>query len=1567
MIPLSFASLDTFGWQCVDKNLVIKLYCIETSIPLPSDVIRMILRTILETVSVLHAAGISHCSLHPDNIYIHSCYATPDENGAVVCAHDCDFDGKLHRGTLGPNLFVQISNLEYSLDSATMFGTDTTYIQELHDKFHPYWSSPELCLLALKPRSKLRKRNFRDSSGKTDVWSVGMLALTLIERIILMSPQYIGTKDSSSLTNLKEHSVKQVSRFTSCPRIASLRKWTTLAQDFVFACLRPNHVDRPTAANAAKHPFLVANNETVLVPLSDISESETSNLDDTYEDETTYIPAPDSDSLGGSSEASFWSDEDTVSHASQYVATRSNYTRSRGNSSSIEADMEVSSDGSTGSVKIIKQTSEDEAEFFHQPPSAAPNPKFSSTRRRGKSESVPEAPADMLDRTLRGENPSPPVRQGRTSPGEVAIRDGIQDGSSSSGSKLNHNAVIGIHGKGSGSLPSSSGNPLVSFPSDTPDSSKESSARKWAGEKIVTTPPPVRHIRHRTAVISSASSSSPTGTPVSNSLMSSAGASAVAVPSPIIATKDASPIASPAVGTSPVLQSHSSSRSGSGLAAPGSSATMRPPRDRTPSPVRRGSAAPAPTHTHTHPHTQHHVPPTQNINPSTHHPTTLQHHAHPLITEPLRRSSMPLLPITDLARSPSSGGSQLTPVSAGSDGSSGSRSPGSARLSQSSSNLLAHAHHTSLPPHHFVVSMAKDTISIPTTTTASPGSSPGGAHDPISSYGGSSSLSSHGSSALFDETSKSSKDSSASAERLGNKVSLNAPLKTTLLADGIERANLLNRSMRSRSEDVLFDKEPQQVQSTERRFSVVSTDSYGNPIPSTPSSNFVPPSLNWNPNPQPAPVAAIKMQKSPSGNVISGTVGTSATTSTPPSSAKTTPRKKVKRTKSGKEEEDVIVTTQPFDLSLPQVPPVRTTSPADPRRLVSLDDALAKEIKEVETKWNAEIRKRIKTHESREKEWVEKWSTKMRNVKKRYDVQVGALGKREETRMAEFKRMVTEDKTRLFQEHQREIEREDPTGRRNSVAAYATIHKHVHTSSEGGGKNPLFTSSNSGTASPSAAPSSPSTPHNSIHSGMLTSREAKKTQFGKREVHLNHEKLIYEMDRKHVLERYDLELKLLDEADAIDRDYEVQKLIVKQSQLEALHDAQRNRLEEIFALKTKMNDEIKSMMRKYVARKLKKLTEGDNPSGSRRGSSEFSSAQMSALLGGNSAPQSSGNVGNLSFAASSQASPPNPAVVVSTSSSYGSQTYSGGGGASPNAGLPSPRFFGDMLVSSPASSNPLAQSGSASYSQPLPYSPGFGMVSVTQAIGARDWWSQFADLSVDALLPPIDYSLVPMEKFHRAVELSEWKQSEALAVLSRDLALAEAHKAESAELFERQAHELDVVRASFEMHYVRSRQTFVSERLQRASRYELELLDLKYAYLKRQVSKSDEEAAMNEIRDLEAQREFDRSNAFANFESWKDHLLRLAGAVAYSAFSNHPPLAKDEMAQLITPQPSSSAPYPPSIHDHGSPPSRSWTGGVMAPPPPWAGQNPMTPSSSTASVQSLPGNYSPSRSSLDLA
>lgn len=1515
------------------------------------------MRTLLESVAMLHAAGISHCSLHPDTIYIHSCAGTADEHGAVHCNHDCDFDGRLHRGLLGPNLFLQISNLEFCVDSTAMIGNDVSYLQGIHTRWHPYWSSPELCSLTLKPRSKLRKRNFRDSSGKTDVWSIGMLAMTLIERNIRLSPLYSGSKDSSNGTSaqtLREHSAKQVSRFTANPRISSLRKWTTLTQDFVLSCLRPNHADRPTAANAAKHPFLMTAQETVLLPLSDISESEASNLDDTYEDETTYIPAPDSDSAGGSSDASFWSDDETNSRASQFVPSRSTNLRSRGNSSSIEADMEISSEGSTGSVKIIKQNSEDEEEqFFQAPVSAGPNPKFSSTRRRGKSEHLPDTPVDPLDlRSVRIDNNSPPNpgRAGRVSPHDIHVRDGIQDGT---GTKTN--PLIAIHGGHQkpnlhhnfmgmgGSLPSNGGSPLsssasafVSFPSDTPDSAKESGGRKWTASGV-TTPPPVRAIRARNAVVSSAPSSTTLErTPSSNS------------PVGTTTPKDFSPLQSPS-NSSPSLPSKH----------------IRP-RERSPSPVRR--AAP-----------------------------------HPVVSDSLRRSSMPLLPITDLAHHPAttsaSSTNLATPLSAGSAGSSDSISPSSA------SRLASHLTQSTplLPPHHHLSIATPSSTNI--TLSTSPGSSPGGP-ETVSSYA--SSVSSHGS-VLYDEViSKSSKDSVASVDARSNGGSKVAQpsSKATSLTDPLDRPILLNRTMRSRSDDVLFDKE--QI-NADRKFSVSGAPSHDPISPTSTSAATSPPGMiNWTVSSTMAPPTNLKMVKSPSGSSVphlpsalhssggGSSFSTAATvsTTTPPSSNKTTPRKKVKRSKSSKGDDDDMITppnvqelpitslssTGPYSTTYttplgvgaysPDSAVERAVSPgADARKLPSLDEALAKEIKEVETKWQSEIRKRVKNHESREKEWVDKWSSKTRNVKKRYDGQVGALGKREETRMAEFKRMVTDDKTRLFQEHQREMERDEapPSGRRNSVAAYSVVHKHFHAASEGGGGS---NSSRGGSplsilagapSTPSATPSSPQMSHHHHHhtpsSGLVSAREGKKTQFGRREVHLNQEKLIYEMDKKHLLERYDLELKLLDEADAIDRDYEVQKLFVKQQQLEALHDAQRTRLEEIFSLKTKMNEEIKSMMRKFVARKLKKLTDGEAPSNSRRGSSEFSPAQLSALMA--SGGGTSGQGGAYNFASPGQASPPNVLVLSGTGA------LAAHGERSPSASLPSPRFFGDLVTNSPVSGgNPLSTSGSA---QPS-YSATFGKISGFAALTAGDWWSQFSDLGLDALSPPTEYSLSPMEKFHRAEELSEWKQSEALAVLSRDLALAEAHKVESAELFERQAHELDVVRASFETHYVRSRQTFISERLLRASRYELEILDLKYAYLKRQVSKADEEIAMNEIRELEAQRDLDRASSFANFESRKAHLIQLGQVVSYSAFASQPPLAKNDLANLTNPSLSSPHSHPStSSSEYHSSPAQSraastWTVPVIT--QTWSTPSAanMTPSSS---AHSLPGSYSPSRSSLD--
>lgn len=1512
----------------------------------------------LEALAVLHANSISHCAVHPDSIYVHSCQGKFDDKGVWACNEGCDYENRAQRAVPGPQVLTQLSRLQFCVEWSPQLPVDVSYVSQAHSVMSPYWSSPELCSLASKPKSKMRKKAIRESGGRSDIWSVGILAMTLIERNLMLIPAYRRSKDSLSTAALKEMNAKQIARLKSDPRIVQARKWTTLAQDFVQSCLRRNFQDRPSAATLLKHPFLSNQTETVLTALSDISESDTSAaLEDTYEDDTLYIPAPESDSLGASSDQNFWSeDEDgelTPSHVAPPRSPHKKIRRQRGMSSSIEADLDASSDGSTGSVVIVAaaNASDDDSSTdsrissplqtkrssgkidAHSMERNRSVEKFSKVSGNSASPNAHLAPTHL--HTANGSPPnftshiyslvdtaSPKFRT-QLSPSREAPQGGSMI-------QIDHNSVsrpsfalsntygsassaVGARGSSemNSELSAHTSAPLPSTSSSLPQkrslnhdraaSDKGDTVRMMDRAQFRHTP---HQNRHRSRINSNGNANTiqtPHSAPGSARIVS--------------ATKNSASAASSPAHTPPT-------HSYSVLSASSKHSALR---DRTPSPVRMAMAK--------------------------------------TLHGPVRRSSMPLLPITDLApNTPQYSTTVTTLTSASSNGTADNSSFVSSSPSSHNSSSFFDDSHTSRNTQGYTASAATSS-SMTMTAGSILSSSSSGTPTPSSSPQSSSLLAPTASSRLSPpklrrkrsfgiekKESRSHSGASDARDPLVGNTSDHGPSnsksseiggdgrtrhssgrssfssKASSMTEALPRPETLSKPKRSRSQDVLIAEETsEELRAAETASSHwESLPRNATPFPGSSSdhANQIP-SLSGGHSSVGARISKSPESASPQAHSAS---------STPSSSLKNTPRKKVKKTrlKSEDEERESVNTgnsNSPFSSHTPQVVPV-----SDPLKIVLSDEALQKEIAECESKWIAEIRKRERSFDSREKELMDKYASKLRSVKKRYDTAISGLTKREEARMEDLKVKVSEDKTKLFSERQKEIDKDDSVSfvRRNSFSAISLRGRHLSfgsdsksektsnspTSPSGSGLNTSGNSNSSHVSSGSANFSSPTA------AGSTGGRETKKTQFGKSVLHLNHEKLVYEMDRRNILDRHELECKTLEESAQVERDYEIQKFSVKQAQLEALHDAQRAKMEGVFLLKSKMNEEIKTMMRKFVARKLKKITdflERTEPISSRRNSSDWS--QLLASTSSSSLVQPTSFCTNAYLRHSPNASP-SAFTALPSSGSFSSLP-------SPSSSMMSLPHF------SSTTSTPLQSPRSSQISdQKIEISAensNFSAVSSPSSSGALAVSPLAMDLSPDLLFAPLDVSMASMERFHRAVELSEWKQSESLAVLSRDVALAEEHKTQSSSLFEAQAYELHELRNGFEAHFVRMRQAFVSERLSRTCRCELELADLKYAHLKRFVSKQDAAENAEERRALDEQLEQEKNHLKLLFASRKAQLAQLAS----NCLSNHGNTHQQSMSSRSTghavvptfqdtqkekfhsrsPSPSNTPPLP-AQHDH---------------------------------------------------
>lgn len=415
---------------------------------------------------------------------------------------------------------------------------------------------------------------------------------------------------------------------------------------------------------------------------------------------------------------------------------------------------------------------------------------------------------------------------------------------------------------------------------------------------------------------------------------------------------------------------------------------------------------------------------------------------------------------------------------------------------------------------------------------------------------------------------------------------------------------------------------------------------------------------------------------------------------------------------------------------------------------LATDETLDKEVQEVEAKWMVEVRKRGKASDAKEKELAERYAQRLRSIRKRYDSQITAITRRDEAKLAELKHRVEDERTRLMAERQKEVDKES--------SGSSAVHR-----------------------------------RNSF-SGMTHATLAmKKPQFPKQVLHMNFEKSIYEMDRRFALERQEIEVKTMDDTSLVEREYEVQKFLLEQSQMQQLHELQRQHMEDEYALKLKMTEEVKAMTRKYVQRKCRKLTE----SGGRASLDEnIDDSVWQTVL--------------LSYAVPRSAS------------------------------------------SAAASAEPVGTALS------------------------------FVELSPELLLPPSELTSGVLERFHRTLEVQRWRQDEELVALSRDIKLAEEHKAQAVAMNERQAQELRDLKTHFEAHYIRTRQSFLTERINRVIQHEMELADMKFYHLRRFIPRGDEEAAKQAEEQLTQQHDNDYALINQLYTSKRQQLATLVQSLA---------------------------------------------------------------------------------------
>lgn len=154
------------------------------------------------------------------------------------------------------------------------------------------------------------------------------------------------------------------------------------------------------------------------------------------------------------------------------------------------------------------------------------------------------------------------------------------------------------------------------------------------------------------------------------------------------------------------------------------------------------------------------------------------------------------------------------------------------------------------------------------------------------------------------------------------------------------------------------------------------------------------------------------------------------------------------------------------------------------------------------------------------------------------------------------------------------------------------------------------------------------------------------------------------------------------------------------------------------------------------------------------------------------------------------------------------------------------------------------------------------------------------EISPELILAPAELSCGVQERFQMSVDMQRWKQEEELALLGRDVQLAENYKEESTALNQRHALELAELRHSFEALYVHTRQESCVERLNRLTFYENELVELKYRFARRMVVKTEETDSKQAYETLESLQKADLEN-IANIHATKRQQLTALVASIY--------------------------------------------------------------------------------------
>lgn len=201
--------------------------------PLNEDQSVHILGQLLQALAHLHANGVMHRDVKPENIFLS--HPTAEENRRTST------DGReagtpFSRGTLKneemDSTLPKIGLGDLSLSTSKIPNSD--YVGS------PQYSAPELAMIALRKEFRTLGRPLYNE--KCDIWSVGVLTFVLLTRLLPFDGEAVEDIFSSVMGNAIP--------FDKAPRMSED------AKKFILLLTKTNPGSRPTAKDALRHPWL---------------------------------------------------------------------------------------------------------------------------------------------------------------------------------------------------------------------------------------------------------------------------------------------------------------------------------------------------------------------------------------------------------------------------------------------------------------------------------------------------------------------------------------------------------------------------------------------------------------------------------------------------------------------------------------------------------------------------------------------------------------------------------------------------------------------------------------------------------------------------------------------------------------------------------------------------------------------------------------------------------------------------------------------------------------------------------------------------------------------------------------------------------------------------------------------------------------------------------------------------------------------------------------------------------------------------------------------------------------